>query len=146
MIDLEDGKQFLVFNRGRGVPTYVYTANLKGSDIRFLAKDSSHYEWRDPEHVLIWAYDGYRLYKDDGSGKNNVIWKSCNGHQTHLPGKEWIVTDTYPQGKNREQVVYLFHAPTGKKVELGRFHSPRSMETSSLLMENTGGMDRLNLV
>lgn len=119
-----DGERFIMFNRGRGVPTHVYTADRDGSDIRFLAKDSSHFVWRDPEHVLIWAHGGYRLYKDDGSGNNSVVWKAPNGHQSYLPGKEWIVTDTYPQGESREQVVYLYHVPSGKKVELGRFHSP----------------------
>ncbi len=119
-----DGKRFIVFNRGRGVRTHVYTADRNGSDIRFLAEDSSHFEWRDPEHVAIWTGGAYRLYKDDGSGNSEVLWEASNGHQSYLPGKQWIVTDTYPTGKNREQVVYLYHVPTGKRVELGRFHLP----------------------
>ena len=42
----------------------------------------------------------------------------------HLPGGEWILNDTYPVGKEREQRVYLYHVPTGKRVPLGSFHLP----------------------
>lgn len=119
-----DGKRFIVFNRGRGVLTHVYTVASDGTDIRFLAQDSSHFQWRDPTHVLIWTKNAYRLYRDDGSGASEVVWKAGNGHQSYLPGKEWILTDTYPMGAKREQVVYLHHVPTGKDVELGRFHAP----------------------
>jgi len=119
-----DGKRFIVFNRGRGVRTAVYTAAADGSDIRFLAKDSSHFEWRDPQHVLIWSRGAYRLYKDDGSGKNEVILRSVNGHNSYLPNRDWIVTDTYPLAKRREQMVYLYHIPSRGKIVIGRFHSP----------------------
>ncbi|MCG8585755.1 MAG: hypothetical protein MI757_13700 [Pirellulales bacterium] len=120
-----DGKRFIFFNRVNGNRnTRSYTSNLDGTDIRLLGDDSSHFEWRDSNHVLIWTGGAYRLYKDDGSGKNEIVYRAPNGHNSYLPGKQWVVTDTYPTGKMREQVVYLFHIPTGKKVELGRFHSP----------------------
>ena len=47
-----------------------------------------------------------------------------NGHCTYLPGNDWILNDTYPQGSDRTQHVYLYHVPTGRQVTLGRFHSP----------------------
>ena len=47
-----------------------------------------------------------------------------NGHCSYLPGNEWILNDTYPQGAKREQLVYLYHVPTGRRVTLGRFHLP----------------------
>lgn len=105
--------------------TISYTSDLEGKDIRFLGKDSSHFEWRDAEHILIWAAGAYRLYKDDGSGENEVILKAANGHNSYLPGKEWILTDTYPSKKNREKTLYLYHIPTRKKVVLGHFFSPK---------------------
>jgi hypothetical protein len=42
-----------------------------------------------------------------------------------VPGtdNQWIVTDTYPQGKKREQILYLRHLPSGSYVLLGRFES-----------------------
>jgi hypothetical protein len=119
-----NGNRFLLFNRGKGVVTHVYTAAADGNDIRFLAEKSSHFAWRDPRHVLIWSEDAYRLYEDDGSGKGRIVWEATNGHVSYLPDKEWVVTDTYPQGDKRYQEVYLYHIPSGKKISLGRFHSP----------------------
>lgn len=121
-----DGERFIFLNRVNGNRgTISYTSDLTGTDIRLLGTDSSHFEWRDPEHALIWSKGAYRLHRDDGSGQNEVILKAPNGHNSYLPGKEWFVTDTYPRGEKREQVVYLYHVPTGTKVELGRFHLPK---------------------
>jgi hypothetical protein len=119
-----NGKRFLFFNRGRGVRTQVYTAAADGTDVRFLAEESSHFAWRDPRHVLIWSEGAYRLYEDDGSGNGRVVWDAPNGHVSYLPDQNLVVTDTYPQGHERRQEVYLYHIPSGKKVSLGRFHSP----------------------
>ncbi len=124
-----DGKRFLLFNRwsGPGQPTRVFTADPDGQDLRLLsARDASHWTWRDPEHVLIWAGGAYRLYQDDGSGESQeTIWEAPNGHQTYVPGtqNEWLVSDTYPRGAEREQILYLFHVPTRRFVLLGRFPS-----------------------
>ncbi len=124
-----DGKRFLMFNRwaGKGQPTRVFTADVEGKDLRLLsAKYASHWTWRDPENVLIWADGAYRLYKDDGSGEpKEMLWKAPNGHQTYIPGtkNEWLVADTYPYGKSKDQILYLFHVPTSRFVLLGRFQS-----------------------
>jgi hypothetical protein len=44
-----------------------------------------------------------------------------NGHNTYLPGNEWILNDTYPD-KERMQHVYLYHIPTGKRIPVGDFY------------------------
>lgn len=125
-----DGKRFLLFNRwaAGGQPTRVFTMAADGTALRLLsARGASHWTWRDPEHVLIWASGAYRLYRDDGSGQSKaLVWSHPNGHQTYVPGtkNEWLLTDTYPQGKNREQVLYLYHIPSKRKVVVGRFRSP----------------------
>lgn len=122
-----DGSRFLFYNRWAG-GTRVFTAAADGTDLRLLsASGASHYTWRDPQHAVIWA-GAYRLYQDDGSGEpKETILEAPNGHQTFVPdtNNEWMLTDTYPQKDNREQIVYLFHVPTGKLYLLGRFHSPR---------------------
>ncbi|MBN2450235.1 MAG: hypothetical protein JXR77_07590 [Lentisphaeria bacterium] len=120
-----DGQRFLFLNRrdgGRG--TRMFTAAFDGGDLRLVMHGASHYVWRDNEAILIWTGDGYRLYRDDGSQQAALLWKASNGHQTYLPGNEWIVTDTYPQGKAREQALYLVHVPTMRFLLLGRFPCP----------------------
>lgn len=130
-----DGRRFLMFNRWvggvSGQPTRVFTADTAdGGNLRLLsAVGASHYMWRDNDHVLIWGLGGYKLYADDGSGEpQTTLWTAPNGHQSFIPGtrKQWLVTDTYPQGGKREQIVYLFHLPTGRAFILGRFHSPKA--------------------
>lgn len=127
-----DGNRILMFHRwigSGGQPTRVFTISPDGSDLRLLsARGASHWTWREPEHVLIWAEGGYRLYQDDGSGQpKETLWTAPNGHQTYLPGtnNQWLVTDTYPHGVKREQIVYLFHVPTRRFVLLGRFVLPK---------------------
>ena len=34
------------------------------------------------------------------------------------------MNDTYPQGKERLQTPHLFHVPSGRRVDLGRFQLP----------------------
>lgn len=122
-----DGQRFLFLNRIDGNRnTHAYTSNLQGTDVRFLGADSSHFQWRDPEHVLIWSGGAYRLHADDGTGNSVVVLEAANGHHSYLPNPEWLLTDTYPTGQNREQVVCLVHLPSGRQIEIGRFHAPDS--------------------
>jgi len=127
-----DGTRFLFLHRwrpegGRGFRTRMFTADAGGKDIRLVTDrpQISHYTWRDPEHILIHR-NGYHLYRDDGSGGETLILQAENGHQTYLPDKEWLLTDTYPRGERREQTVYLYHIRTGGTVTVGRFPSPKA--------------------
>lgn len=125
-----DGKRLSLFHRWSGTagqPTRVFSIGADGGDLRLLsAHGASHWAWRDPENMLIWGEGGYQLFKDDGSGlAKQTLWTAPNGHQSYIPGtsNEWLVTDTYPNGRKREQIVYLFHVPTARFVLLGRFPS-----------------------
>jgi hypothetical protein len=53
-----------------------------------------------------------------------------NGHNTYVPGTnyDWILNDTYPQGENQIQELYLYHQPSKKRVDLGNFHEPNSFK------------------
>jgi len=124
-----DGKRFSMFHRwrGRGQPTRVYSMGVDGSDVRLLsARATSHWTWRDEEHIVIWALGSYQLYRDDGSGRPvKVLWNAPNGHQSYVPGtdNEWLVTDTYPRGEQKLQHIHLIHLPTQRFLPLGRFKS-----------------------
>ena len=140
-------------NRGRGgFITRMLTCALDGSDVRVVdpSGSTSHFIWRDARHILAWSrykgVNGFFLYEDKpGGGRVVQIGKGVmtrNGHCSYLPvpparhslggggsgaegpGSRWILNDTYPTGKRREQEVYLYHTGTGKRVLLGRFASP----------------------
>ena len=122
-------------NRGGGFTTRMFTADKNGNDLYILDPSgyTSHFIWRDPSHVAAWTkpHDqqrGFWLLKDkteiiEPLGMNEM---TANGHLTYLPHSknEWILNDTYPQGDAREQIPYVYHIPTRRKIELGRFHSP----------------------
>ena len=115
--------------------TRMFTVNMDGSE-RFILDPSghtSHFIWRDPEHICAWTRpagrkEAFYLFKDQTDDVEIVGdgVMTRNGHNTYLPGtdNEWILNDTYPDPETRVQKPYLFHVPTRRKVELGRFHSP----------------------
>ena len=131
-----DGTRFLWLHRWRGpnaakkyggvggFGTRMFTANADGSD-RFILDplgQTSHFIWRDPDHVFAWAYhptfkDRFYLFKDrtrEGKRVGPDVM-TVNGHNTYLPGtnNEWVLNDTYPD-KDYLQHVYLYHIPTNR--------------------------------
>ncbi len=139
-----DGSRFIFLHRWRstgdsayqtvgGFGTRMLTATPEGKDLRVVDPHgkTSHFIWRDPHHILAWAWhpsngNAFYLYEDK-TGKAEVVGKGImtrNGHCTYLPGNKWILNDTYPDG-NRNQNVYLYHAATGKTIPLGHFHLPK---------------------
>ncbi|QDT57146.1 hypothetical protein Pan44_52130 [Caulifigura coniformis] len=140
-----DSKRFTVLNRWRAEDpatgklqprwqTRMLTASVDGGDLAILKLSTmiSHFIWKDPEHISMWTKpldkpDGFYVVKDRTS-ETTVIGEGImtrDGHLTYIPGHpDWILNDSYPDKVNRNQVPYLFHVPTGKKVELGAFHSP----------------------
>jgi len=134
-----DGSRFEFLHRWRGpgvrsFGTRMLTAAPDGSDIRIVDPSgyTSHFIWRDPQHILAWSRhpshgDRFYLFEDKTGGKVEVVGKDVmtnNGHCSYLPGNQWILNDTYPQGKERLQSPYLYNVKTGKRVWLGHFHSP----------------------
>ncbi|MHC4878274.1 MAG: hypothetical protein ACYTGL_17625 [Planctomycetota bacterium] len=143
-----DGTRFIVLHRWRhstgsgpdaqptgGFTTRMFTVAMDGSE-RYILDPSghtSHFIWRDPQHVCAWTKPAGRkaafyLFKDQtpqvdivGDGVMTI-----NGHNTYVPGtdNEWILNDTYPHPVTRHQRPYLFHVPSGRRVELGVFRSP----------------------
>ncbi|MEM1134501.1 MAG: hypothetical protein AAGI07_01590 [Bacteroidota bacterium] len=117
--------------------TRAITCNTDGSDL-YLMNDSgtfSHFIWRRDDAITAWAKpedndkaNFFRFY--DKSKKSELIDTEnmpLNGHNTYVPNTnyEWILNDTYPQGPDRLQELYLYHVPTKRKVVLGRFHEPK---------------------
>ncbi len=118
-----DGRRFLFLDRDEPMCTRLFTANADGTDLRVVMFDASHYTWRDDRYILVWTGNAYRLFEDKPMAEGKALWEAPNGHQTYLPGQDWIVTDTYPDAQ-RNQTIYLYHVPTGRRVDLGAFLSP----------------------
>jgi len=140
-----DGSRFIFLHRWRAkglrsFGTRMLTAKTDGSDIHIVDSygQTSHFIWRDPRHILAWAWhpshgSAFYLYEDgtdkarpERSRRVEVVGKDVmtkNGHCTYLPGNKWILNDTYPD-KERKQNVYLYNTATGRKVPLGHFYLP----------------------
>ena len=136
-----DGSRFFFLHRWRnsGPPTgrfetRAFTCAANGRDLYCLDPHglTSHFIWRDPEHVMAWAWhpshgSKFYLYRDRTDQVEVVAPDQMvmNGHNTYLPGTSnaWVLNDTYPDGA-RYQHPYLFHLPTQQKFPLGHFFSP----------------------
>lgn len=131
-----DSKRFIFLHRWRGdgdrtFNTRLFTAGADGKDLFILDPhgQTSHFIWRDPQHVLAWAWhpshgSKFYLYRDQTDQVEVVApdVMTVNGHCTYLPGNRYILNDTYPD-KNRYQHVYVYDTETGKRLPLGSFYS-----------------------
>jgi hypothetical protein len=135
-----DGSRFSFLHRwgvrqpNGNVPftTRLFTVRPDGSDVFVLDPngDTSHYIWRDPRHILAWAWhpshgNQFYLYEDK-TDRVEVVGPevmTVNGHCTYLPGNRWILNDTYPD-KERNQNPYLYEVASGGRVPLGHFRAP----------------------
>lgn len=144
------GNRFIVLHRYRpefdpqtlefrgGFVTRMFTANMDGSD-RYVLDPSgytSHFIWKNDDQVTMWTRpegqpngfyritDRTRMVEPVGHDK-----MPTNGHNTYLGGpagkhRDWILNDTYPDRKTSRQTVFLYHVPSGHRVDLGHFPSP----------------------
>ena len=114
--------------------TRAFTCDRDGKDWFCLDPHgrTSHFIWRDPRHVMAWAWhpshaDKFYLFKDRTEQVEVVGPEEMplNGHNTYVPGQrnEWVLNDTYPDRK-RCQNPYLYHLPTRRRLPLGHFVSP----------------------
>jgi hypothetical protein len=140
-----DGSRFTFLHRWRdtsegaaskGFVTRMFTANSDGKDLYEIDPSgfTSHFIWRDPNHICAFTKPanhemGFYVIEDK-TGKVEQIGKTkmpTNGHQTYLPNhhNEWLINDSYPL-EERLQHLYLYHIPSDKRIDLGKFHSPKS--------------------
>jgi hypothetical protein len=133
-----DGKRFVFLHRWKGpkqgtsFTTRMFTGDVDCKDLYVLDPwgKTSHFIWRDSQHVLAWANhpshgDKFYLYRDKTENVEAVGPEvmTVNGHCTYLPGNRWILNDTYPD-KQRLQHPYLFDTKTGTRVPLAHLLSP----------------------
>jgi hypothetical protein len=118
-----------------GFVTRMISANLDGSEMYVLDPSgyTSHFIWDDSDHLTMWTRpegrrDGFYRFTDRTEIVEpvGVGVMTQNGHNTNLPApyEDWILNDTYPSRSDRRQTVYLYHRPTGRRVDLGHFPAP----------------------
>ena len=134
-----DGSRFIFLHRCRwgesGFHTRMMTAAADGSNIYGVDQygHTSHFIWRDPEHILAWARhpsheNAFYVFRD-GTQEVEVIGEGVmklNGHCTYLADTNWILNDTYPvpRGDGKVQELYLYNVESGQRHELGEFGAP----------------------
>ena len=143
------GTRFIVLHRYRprfdpqslqyqgGFVTRMITADVDGGGLYVLdpSGHTSHFIWKNDEEVTMWTKpagqpNGFYTFTDRtrkvvSVGHDNM---PTNGHNTYLapPYDDWILNDTYPDKKTSRQTVYLYHVPSGRRVDLGHFPAPRT--------------------
>ncbi|MBX6312341.1 MAG: hypothetical protein IRY99_05390 [Isosphaeraceae bacterium] len=132
-----DGSRISFLHRWKAPTRKSFTTRLitmdpdgKGLYVLDPYGKTSHYIWRDPRHILAWAWhpslgEKFYLYEDRTDRVEAVAPEVMteNGHCTYLPGNRWILNDTYPD-RRREQHPYLYDTVRGTKHPLGHFRSP----------------------
>ena len=135
-----DGRRFAFLHRWRppsGAPrghlTRLATAAPDGSGLAVLADEErvSHYDWRDPSHILAWArYKGqeaFFLYHDPSGGADVVGPEAMprDGHCSYSPdaARRLVANDTYPDAEQK-RTLYVYDTRTGERTDLGRFFAP----------------------
>lgn len=116
---------------GRITRMFTMDVNGRGRFELMPYGNCSHFIWRDARHVLAWSrhpshHDRFYVWRDQ-SDEVTVVGKdvmTADGHCTYLPGNQWILNDTYPDAE-RNQKPYLYHVASEKRIELGRFLSPK---------------------
>jgi hypothetical protein len=141
------GTHFLFLHRWRfgdgPFHTRMLTARADGSELTVVdhSGHTSHLIWRDGGHILAWsrrpshggAYYVFPNAEDGSCGPDRIVGRTkmpLNGHCTYLSDNDWVLNDTYPQGEERLQDLYLYHVPSDRRVDLGRFHSPAAYTES----------------
>ncbi len=115
--------------------TRMITADMDGGNVYVLDPSgyTSHFIWKNDEEVTMWTRpkgrpSAFYTFKD----RTNTIIPlghdkmPSNGHNTFLaaPYDDWILNDTYPDKQTSRQTVYLYHVPSGRRVDLGHFPAP----------------------
>ena len=94
----------------------------------------SHYDWRDPTHILAWARqndvgDRFFLFTDQ-SDEREVVGEgvlTTDGHCSYSPDRRWILTDTYPRAE-RLRTLILYRVEDGLRMDVGSFFAPPELD------------------
>jgi len=129
--------RWVAWGTARPWKTRLFTANFDGAELFCLADQDmvSHYDWRDPTHILAWARqhdvgDRYFLFTDrtraPATGAREVMGEGLfptDGHCSFSPDRRWVLTDTYPDREGQRTLI-LYRPQDNLRVDIGRFFAP----------------------
>lgn len=136
-----DAERTAQYKNVGGFGTRMMTADSDGKNIRVLDpyNYTSHFIWKGNYGILAWTRIpeqgfGFFLFEDKENGKIEHIGKGVmtdNGHNTYLPQNQDIVlNDTYPNGKNSQQLLYLYDVSKNKQYIIAKMHAPKKYKGS----------------
>ncbi|HNR32592.1 MAG TPA: hypothetical protein PKI11_17010 [Candidatus Hydrogenedentes bacterium] len=113
----------------------AYTVNPDGSDLRCVVPyewNNSHYDWRDAKQLMVTSrFQGgskwLHVLFTDGATDHRPIAPDVldrDGHCHFSPDGRWLVSDSYPQGPERMQRLFIGDMETEQVREVARFHQP----------------------
>jgi hypothetical protein len=108
--------------------------NFDGNAVNTFDYEKSEYQishptWRNDSQIMVWGpHNGkihYHLYEDK---TNNVEIIGAdvlteNGHMTYSPDGNWLLSDTYPDDKTNERILFLYHMESGLRYDIGSFYA-----------------------
>ncbi len=122
------------YYRERGWATSLFTVGRDGSDLRCVIPytwGGSHFDWADGERLIITtrlhAKKGGHVIFTNGKEDHRLLAPEVlkrDGHCHVSPDGRWMVTDSYPVGKERMQHFYALDMKTEDVALLGQFHQP----------------------
>ncbi len=114
--------------------TRLFTSNFDGSDIFKFDFNGvvTHLTWQDDKNLLAYGFkksigDHYYLLEDK-TNKFKIIGEkifTSDGHPQFAPGRENIITDTYPD-RFRRQYLIRYNIKSNKREDLAIMKSPIS--------------------
>ncbi|QDS92667.1 hypothetical protein FF011L_14140 [Roseimaritima multifibrata] len=117
-----------------GFVTRMFSADMDGKNLHNVDPSgyTSHFIWKNDEQLDMWTRpagrpSGFYRFTDRQPGETliDATAMPTNGHNTYLPApySDWILNDTYPSKQTTKQTVYLYHIPSKRRFDLGRFPS-----------------------
>ena len=89
----------------------------------------SHPTWKNDRQIMVWSpHNGeihYHLYNDKTKDVE-IIGRDIlteNGHMTYSPNEKWLLSDTYPDEKNNQRILFLYNIETGFRYDIGSFYA-----------------------
>lgn len=135
----QSGSRFYFWHRWHGSEgenySQLYTANGWSEELRLLNPElTSHTAWLGDDRVVAWCRRPgnsnwhYHVF-DDNTGECDILGKGIlveNGHLSFSPDGKWMLTD---ERTNDGRIsLLLYHVPTNRRIEIGRFYTMRELE------------------